>query len=310
MSETDLQSRDLEILRLYKQGMSARAIARQTGISHTTIANRLGVLKVELLHSANRPRLGVRKKLNLTDEEIAARYKAGETITSLCEETGATSQTIRRRLIDQNVDFRNAPYVYGKRTKLPEEEVAQRFEEGETLSALSRYYNVAPGTIKSALDRRGINWRVERKANNKKLPVEELKNRYESGETLEELAAVFEVSATTVWRNLNDAGVTFRTVARVGDNFSEKQLHEIEEAYLKGASEREIARTYDVTRSVIQRLLEQRGVSRRRTHRINLPIDELVERNAAGETAAALAREFGVSPTSIKRRLAEHRDKK
>ncbi|MFF5638711.1 helix-turn-helix domain-containing protein [Streptomyces sp. NPDC012825] len=99
---------DEEVRRRYAAGESAYALAREFGISVHTIRTRIpdadwrgrptGEAPVPP-HNPARPRTrGVRMTLVLSDEEILARYRAGQSATAIGREAGVDCRTILRRI--------------------------------------------------------------------------------------------------------------------------------------------------------------------------------------------------------------------
>ncbi|MFE5896955.1 hypothetical protein ACFQ67_05980 [Streptomyces sp. NPDC056488] len=99
---------DEEIRRRYAAGESAYALAREFGVSPHTIQARIpdaerrgrptGKTSVPSPRPA-KPRLGgSRMVLTLSDEEILARYRAGQSATAIGREAGVDCRTILRRI--------------------------------------------------------------------------------------------------------------------------------------------------------------------------------------------------------------------
>ncbi|MFE5729933.1 hypothetical protein ACFQ7A_03325 [Streptomyces sp. NPDC056528] len=97
-----------EVRRRYAAGESAYALAREFGVSAHTIRTRIpdadwrtrtpGKAPVPPPRSA-RPRTGgVRMVLALSDEEILARYRAGQSATAIGRAAGVDCRTILRRI--------------------------------------------------------------------------------------------------------------------------------------------------------------------------------------------------------------------
>ncbi|WP_405653893.1 hypothetical protein [Streptomyces sp. NBC_00019] len=87
-----------------------------------------------------------------------------------------------------------------------------------------------------------------------------------------------------------------------------KQEREVRALYAHGLSSTELAERYSVTHKTILKAIPQneRRTSGGSTLRKDLPMDEIVPRYESGESSAAvLADEYGVSATTLKRRLQD-----
>mgnify|MGYP002854221908 CR=1 FL=1 len=102
----ELEAHDGEILELYQQGMSTILVGEKLGLSHNFVYRRLRAL------GANRSRKeashGAPKRLVLDEDEIIRRYKAGETLVGIGEAMGVSNDTIKRRLLKNQVELRTS----------------------------------------------------------------------------------------------------------------------------------------------------------------------------------------------------------
>ncbi|WP_030222281.1 hypothetical protein [Streptomyces bikiniensis] len=99
---------DEEVRRRYAAGKSAYALAREFGVSPHTIRTRipdtdwrtptLGEASVPSPRPARPKTGGVRMVLALSDEEILARYRAGQSATAIGRAAGVDCRTILRRI--------------------------------------------------------------------------------------------------------------------------------------------------------------------------------------------------------------------
>ncbi|MFJ5294528.1 hypothetical protein [Streptomyces sp. NPDC088348] len=235
-----------------------RQISRTIKVSHLTVSLALTRLSAVPQPDNNQPRLGERKDLPVTDEEIVRRYQAGATITELAELCGTKAHhTIRQRLHDHGVtEIRSGLTPGWNKAELPEQEIIDAYRAGDTTTALGRRYDVDRVTIRSLLLR---------------------------------------------------AGVPLRKTGRAA--LTPAQQEEVIALYQQGVSERDIGAKFGVSRTPVQKLLEDRGVQRRHSRRKDdLPTAKIVQRLEAGETTAALAREYGVGRATITRRAQEYKE--
>lgn len=132
-------------------------------------------------------------------DEIIAAYQRG-----VGAQHGVSSGTILKRLRAAGIPIRRQ----GDRTiHLPDDEIAARYEAGETCAAIAAAYDVAETTIAHHLRTRGITLRTSRRI---ELPVRDLVLRYGLGWSIEDLAEQSGCAPQTIRRRLLDEGVTIR----------------------------------------------------------------------------------------------------
>lgn len=101
-----------------------------------------------------------------------------------------------------------------------------------------------------------------------------------------------------------------RVKKRPSTEWRELPVQDIATAYNGGASIAVLASKYQVSKQTIRRRLELAEVELRqtgRTSKLDLPIDEIAGRYLAGRSAAFLAKDYGCSENTIKRRLRNER---
>jgi DNA-binding CsgD family transcriptional regulator len=133
--------------------------------------------------------------------------------------------------------------------------------------------------------------------------------RYRAGEPVTALAEQFEVSASTICRVLDRAGVARRNRGRraTGLRGGETQVAAL---YLSGMTIQQIAEQFECSTRPVNDALTRAGVQRRRGGPRRRALaereSEIVERYQAGESYAALGAEFGVATKVIARILEDH----
>jgi uncharacterized protein (DUF433 family) len=125
---------------------------------------------------------------------------------------------------------------------------------------------------------------------------------YRAGATVTALAARFDVSASTICRALDRAGVPRRSRGQRFTGVPGREA-EVAAAYLAGATIQEIADRYDCSTKPIHDALARAGVTRRPPGRRRRQLDGLepgiAAAYAAGATLAELGREHEVSSKVI-----------
>lgn len=137
-----------EIVDLYRQGYQIQVVAERTGVGRGPVARVLHAKGIEIRHPATY------LKCNLPEEEIVRRYQAGENCVEMGREYGCHEKTIRLILENHGVSRRQTsagpePMFLGERAQ----EIARRYEEGETSVTLSEELGCTPWTIIKTLRR-------------------------------------------------------------------------------------------------------------------------------------------------------------
>lgn len=237
--------------------------------------------------------------IDLPVEELVSRYLGGEGIVELAEAYGVSHKTIRNRLLGAGATMRSRG---GHNTRdLPVEELVARYAEGEGLHALAASYSSSPMTIRARLTAAGVT--IREPGRNRNAPVfdpDELREAYESGLRLVDVAALFGTHKNRIRDLLVEAGVTIRPRAW-------KPLPELElkARYEAGEPARTLAADYGVDEGTIRAHLRRFGVTIRPggPDRPDVDVDELTRRYHAGESTETLAVAFGCSPQTVTRRL-------
>ncbi|WP_333758018.1 helix-turn-helix domain-containing protein [Streptomyces sp. ISBFB 2968] len=212
------------------------------------------------------------KRANLPVDEIVTRYRAGDSLVKIADAYGSSATTIRRVLDQQGQERRPAHW------KLPE-------------------ITARPGRIGLA----------------DSLPKEQIISKYRDGMSLADLAAEYSVSVSTI-RNVMDARGEARRSAQPQAGISRVLSADTENAVIRrnqaGESLQSIADSLGISRTAVRNTLARHSVQPSgpsRDKRPDLPMDEIVKRREAGESAKELADEYGVSPATINRRLQKVR---
>lgn len=139
-----------------------------------------------------------------------------------------------------------------------------------------------------------------------KLPVQDIVARYQEGESATDIGEDYGCSNTTILDLLRRNGVARRAGRMVDLPVPDEELARryVEER----AQLQDLAAEFGVTVNLISRRLAKAGVvvpvGKRR---MDLPDAEIVARYRRGETVQSIARSYGVSFPTIKRRIREDR---
>ena len=197
----------------------------------------------------------MRKKINLPVEEIISEYQSGMTTAQLGEKYGVGTNTIYRRLKENDV---KPPPRDKSKIKLPIEEIISYFQSGMTTYQLGEKYGVTFSTIRERLKKNGVKLRPPRNMKRIDLPVEEIISYYESGMTLTKIAEKYGVSYKTILARLRENGVKIRpprSMRRI-----DLPMEEIISEYQSGSSALKLAEKYGVSINTILYRLRDNGV--------------------------------------------------
>lgn len=183
--------------------------------------------------------------------------------------------------------------VYLGEPETPVEEIAESFG----VSVALVYRRLAEAGV-SKDEMRGSGRRP------KPLPVDEIAEAYNEGARLEDFAEEYDVSYDTVRRRLLKAGYEIRPP---GHQEVDLPVEEIVSRYERGEHLRQIAEDYPVSHETIRQRLLDAGVDiRDRSCGDNtktIPTEEIAEKYYDGACLSDLAEEYGVSATTIRKRL-------
>ena len=209
---------------------------------------------------------------------------------------------------------------YTKRADLPADEIVTRYQAGESLAKIARSYGTSDNTVKRILEQRGVQRRQAHEAFTKapgrgpqglaeSLPAEQIISRYREGASLADLAKAYKVSVGTIRRVMDARGEERRSPAPTKGS-SRATSHATEAEIVlrskQGQSLRDIAAALGISKNTVRNALDRQATvpsNKPGFPRHDLPVEEIARRRAAGESAKELADEYGVSETTINRRL-------
>jgi integrase len=128
------------------------------------------------------------------------------------------------------------------------------------------------------------------------LPIEEMKERRNNGESFEAIGDAFGTKADTVADRLRDAGEYTR---RAGPRHP---IDEIIKLHNEGYTGSEIGAKLDLSRGIVNRLLRKAGITRQEEfERARHKAESIVELNREGYTGVAIATKLGISTATVSR---------
>jgi lambda repressor-like predicted transcriptional regulator len=270
--------RATDVADLYRAGWTVKQIATKYGVAETTILNRLEQAAV-----SRRP-----KSLPAVfpADEAARRVRdEGASFAGLAREYGVSVEAVRYQMTARGVPAAvHAPRVL---RGIPATDLGDLYAAGQTLAQIAGKYGVSRWTVSDRLrsigvPRRPPAWMQRRQPT--PLPLAEAAALYEDGESLAVLAGRYQVSASTVWSRLAEAGVTLRPPG--GHNRIPLPVDELVALYAAGQTMARLAARYGVCETVIyNRLTEASAPIRHKTGNFKQVDPALL---------AALARQVGL----------------
>jgi Mor family transcriptional regulator len=213
---TELPIQDSELLAELNAGKSTRDLAKEYDVSPGTIRSRLREYDKEAYTRIACQRTssksdGQRKELPVSDSELHKQWKDRESIRALAQKYKVSRQTITRRLKEYNEQEYNetakdkiAASIAERRKKIPitPKEVFDQLVKGESTATLAEKYHVSRQTISRILMKHDNDQYQkivkERIANGRTkellTPIDELKKRWENGESQENLEGLSGIS--------------------------------------------------------------------------------------------------------------------
>ncbi|WP_432088474.1 helix-turn-helix domain-containing protein [Streptomyces sp. bgisy095] len=318
------------IRRRYREGASIAAVAKELGVSKTTVQRHVPVqerrnaaaaalqrhrsrakepyekvlrAQVVRLYRSGMPQQRVAATLGISVEAVVARLEPGQR---------RSRQEAARLSVEQQGDL------------LPKDEIVARYVEGATVTELGKLYGVHPTTIRRRIPDDLIRGRTPgpRPRSRRVLVEEEVRRRYAAGESAYVLAREFGVSIHTIraripaadWRG-RPAGEASASPPRSAQPRSggvrmvlALSDEEILARYRAGQSATAIGRAVGVDcRTILRRIPEAERRGHLQAQRLNRPApnvgaDTIRALRARGLTWEAIAAEVGLSAKTVRAR--------
>lgn len=230
-------------------------------------------------------------------DQLAGRYRAGESIQTLAHGLTTSASTLRRRLIAAGVTLRPA----GTPRRRPDTDTLRRhLDDGFTPTQIAEQYRVSAAAVSNWLTRTGLRRDPPRRPTQAELA--DLYQRDQRGAT--DIASRYGVTTVAVYNWLRQAGIATHTT----ENRSSKDeaAKVVRALYIDQQLPCEaIARLVGCSTSTVARMLDRQDVPRRHPQR-RLEPQALRDAIARGCTAADIAREHGTAISTVYRALLRH----
>jgi transposase len=146
-----------EMARRYRDGETCEQIAATAGLRLGAVYRRLRSAGVKFRPRGSSPSRGA---LGVTDADLVARYRAGETCKVIAAVMGLSESVVRRRLKRAGVEMRRGGGREGHgRHELPVAEIIERYRAGESIRAIGRSLAVSDWTVRRRLIEAGLEMR-------------------------------------------------------------------------------------------------------------------------------------------------------
>ena len=200
---------------------------------------------------------------------------------------------------------------------LPIEEIVEKWEKGATYKGLSKEYGVSLSTIQYRISKYYEKEGKEKPKRRVELQIEEIVKKWERGPTQKELSKEYGISEPTISKKITEY------YEKEGKEKPERKvelpIEEIVEKWEKGVTQKELSKEYGVSVCIINNRITEyyakEGKERPKRQskpkqRINLPIEEIVEKLEKGVMQKELSKEYGVPQRCISERICEYYEEK
>ena len=269
-------------------------------------------------------------KIELPIDEIVKKWKQGATQKELAKEYGVARTTIDKRISEyyKREGKQRPKKELNPKIELPIEKIVEKWKQGATQKELAKEYGVSTQTINNRIseyyEKEGKQkTKPKRKSKLKiELPIDEIVEKWEQGNTLIELTKEYGVSYRTIRNRISEyyekEGKQKTKPKRKSKLKIELPIDEIVEKWEQGNTLIELTKEYGVSyrtiRNRISEYYEKEGKQKTKPKRKSkpkkeLPIDEIVEKWEKGVTQRELTKEYGVSYRTIQSRISQYYDK-
>ena len=250
-----------------------------------------------------------RKKIELPIEEIVKKWEQGVTQKELSKEYGVSEALIGRRISEYYE--KEEKKKTKQRIELQIKEIVKRWEQGTTQKKLSKEYGVSRVTISKRISEYYEKEKKEKPKQRIELQIEEIVKKWEQGITQEKLSKEYGVSEYIIRKRISE--YYEKEEKEKPKQKIELPIEEIVKKWEQGVTQKELSKEYGVSRVTINKRIseyyekEEKGKPRQR---IELPIEEIVKKWERGITQKELSKRYGVSKSTINKRISKYYQKK
>lgn len=230
-------------------------------------------------------------------DQIAARYRSGESIQTLADSVAVSASTLRRRLVAAGVELRPSGTL---RRRPDPDTLRQHLTDGLTPTEIAERYRVGAAAVSNWLTKAGL--RCDPPARPTPAELADLYQRNQRSAT--DIALRYGVTPATVYNWLRQAAIPTRAAAR------SRSMGEAAEAVCVLYVDQQltceaVARLVGCSASTVARTLDRQHIPRRHPQP-RLEPQALRDAIAAGYSAADIARQHETATSTVYRALRRH----
>ncbi len=198
-----------------------------------------------------------------------------------------------------------------KKIELPIEEIVKKWEQGITQEKLSKEYGVSEYIIRKRISEYYEKEEKEKPKQKIELPIEEIVKKWEQGVTQKELSKEYGVSRVTINKRISE----YYEKEEKGKPRQriELPIEEIVKKWEQGTTQEKLSKEYGVSGFTISKRISEyyeKEEKEKPKQRIELPIEEIVKKWERGITQKELSKRYGVSKSTINKRISKYYQKK
>ena len=252
ISKEDLESMYID------ERMTQWQIAEELGCSQGSVYNMMNYYHIQARVPGGK--YTAQQRASKIDEIIHL-HEDGMTQEDIAEKVGYTHGYISTILHERGVQTRGRGRFDDHQRSLLHDKIEQMYNEGMTQEEIAKKVGYTPANVCIILKERGVQTRGSGKytAQQRSLLYDEIEQRYNNGDTQEEIAREFGYSLANVWKILKERGVQTRGPA--GTITSQKMslitADKIQEYIDKGMNQAQIAEYFGVSEWKIFDLCEK-----------------------------------------------------
>ena len=292
-----------EIVKKWEQGVTQKELSKEYGVSEALIGRRISEYYEK--EEKGKPK----QRIELPIEEIVKKWEQGVTQKELSKEYGVSDVTIRKRISEYyEKEEKEKPK---QRIELQIKEIVKRWEQGTTQKKLSKEYGVSRVTISKRISEYYEKEKKEKPKQRIELQIEEIVKKWEQGITQEKLSKEYGVSEYIIRKRISE--YYEKEEKEKPKQKIELPIEEIVKKWEQGVTQKELSKEYGVSEALIGRRIseyyekEEKGKPKQR---IELPIEEIVKKWERGITQKELSKRYGVSKSTISKRISKYYQKK
>ena len=325
------EEEECDVVERTLQGESRASIARHYGISDSTVRNTL-IRRDNFIPIKNRTKskdelkkeeesyqrlvdIFIDKTDLITQDKICEEYKDGKSQKKICKENKIHNGVLKRFLIRKDVEIRSFEESINSVPKNIYQIICDRYIKGESSTKIGDSLGYSGETITNVLKNSGVKIRGTQILVRLFPFYKIICKRYDDGESLNQIAKDFEVTATAIRNILKRENKQIRTSEEQCRAIELDQWETVCSMYKQGKGLETIANYFGVATNVIQLILKKNNIEIRTlfylTQKWDYGLEEniaikLCEKYKAGASTRSLEKEFGVEQTAILRTLRKN----